>query len=1754
MPNVPKRKANGPAGGSASSGQGTSKKTGSIKATAPPSDSRLSQASYQQYHSLLPIIIYSDEEDEQPQKKPIKASLPLKTIVASKSKSDVSLVRLPSKQALPFEKRMPISLPSSPECAPIEQTRPIKTESVERNPGKCEQEMDREPPTAIPDESVQVKSEPVRAKPAKGIPQPSQGLPEPVLGQTTPQKRTMIMSTPPRPESKGSPFRTPNGKSRQSVSTIESLGLSPQDSVFWAKTPPSEALKKLELMNTGRSHEEEIASIVGRLYETSSAGTALRSMPRGPKDRIKDMLNTIRGSTAQSDQEPEEDMDRPDPASPTKDLVERHRLQLSSQKGLTRHHSAHELGGSARRRGRTARPLSNLSASNAPVWPVSPTQTRNDVLKMIEQINANMTGKADFMRTPPRRGLFSNDSIQSGLTPGRPERPSAADSIARTPIRDGISQTQPSPGDFDKFFTDFDMDDKDFEELTQLEHSSTFTPTVSTESTYVSSLSISSEATSCRTLINTLSLGENNMKEEPEDVEIGDRCDTVATVVANVDDSFSDDFGDLGDLGDDVFELDDEHEPTPYIETTKYKRYVVQDIQDDVLDSRWSGLCKVLIAHEHHLGIPVKIFLRDSWRDTRVSSGDAIHVIGARVYPKATQELMLENAQGLLIVKPDYLVPTTALAESFSCIRKPIIDTRARKPDESTIPLVHGTILHELFQQSLCNNDFSTEGMQTRIEDLIQTHLNDLCLVNETLETAREAFSQWISSCQEWARRYLRSTPSNEGIMEETVMGSRGETNLVCINKLLDIEENVWSPMFGIKGKIDASVQVVLKTVSHSGQIADASMQTLVVPFELKTGKKSNVLSHRAQTMLYTLLMRDRYDVDVQWGLLLYLKTGEFIRVPAPKDEIRTILMQRNDMAIHEQAKLTLPPMLQRKQQCSRCFSLSSCTVLHKLLEGGTTETAGMGTLFDEVTDHLNDTHAVFLSKWDRLLSLEQGDVTKFQSQIWSMLSADRQATGNCFSNLVLLENRPKPTGVQDLQTAVSERFAKHQYRFKIGTPFPSASQQSLSQTLRVGNSLLSSNINVGDPIVLSSEGQHYALAIGQVLDLSLSEVAVGLDRPLLGPPMKLDEYDVEKNQSYRGLIEFEGSALSSSSSAPDTREDHQSALSKNRVTFRIDKDEMAAGLNRARSNLVQLFRADKDGGDAKRRHLVVDLEAPKFMPVDDNHCDNLSLNDNQKNAIETVLSAMDYALILGMPGTGKTTTIAEIIHTLVKRGKTVLLTSYTHSAVDNVLLKLRREIKTVRLGNKDKVHRDIQKLVPDFSQPPLNSVQGIHFFYEQCQVVGTTCLGIGDPLFTEKRFDYCIVDEASQITLPACIGPIRYADVFVLVGDHNQLPPLVKNPEAKKEGFDISLFKMLSDAHPEAVVSLTYQYRMNKDVMHLSNTLVYDNKLQCANEEVANKVLEIPDMENFRKHCHSEALQDKKDSEQQQHELSSPLTHPQCPGHSKDSPCWLEQALDPRRSVIFIDTDHVPAHEVQVGNSTQNPTEALLIQQLTEALISGGIAEDDIGIISVLRAQLKILSRLMKSRPLLDIHTVDRYQGKDKECVVVSLVRSNAEQHVGELLKDWRRVNVAFTRAKRKLVVFGSRHTLQGSPIFSQFLELMEQQDWIMSLAPMMQYQHAHLLHRSPPHPPPHPQGQTPVISSPRGKSRRTQHHLLEDVVEDNKENVDNPAVALSADSCVNSAPQSLSQSSSQRKVFRAKASVALKGMPITQNILDSL
>lgn len=552
--------------------------------------------------------------------------------------------------------------------------------------------------------------------------------------------------------------------------------------------------------------------------------------------------------------------------------------------------------------------------------------------------------------------------------------------------------------------------------------------------------------------------------------------------------------------------------------------------------------------------------------------------------------------------------------------------------------------------------------------------------------------------------------------------------------------------------------------------------------------------------------------------------------------------------------------------------------------------------------------------------------------------------------------------------------------------------------------SLLLSHMSKYDPIVISIEGKKLAIARGFILDLTTDRVIIGLDHRL----EETDAMPIGTNLAIH-LTQF----VSTQSRTSPTSLTH----------YRIDKDELMAGMGKIRENLAQLFL---ENGNEKLRELIVDQRKPEF---DTSRIKALSgrfptahLNHEQVEVLTKVLSAKDYTLVRGMPGTGKTTTIAELIKTLITIGKTVLLTSYTHSAVDHILSKLvDSKIGMLRLGNTDKVSPALRRFTIDEFNP-CKSVEELESKLMSPPLVATTSLSIHHPLFKRRKFDYCIVDEAAQVTLPTCLGPLRYAGVFVLIGDHYQLPPLVRNPKAKEGGLELSLFKLLTEAHPDAVVSLTMQYRMNEDIMSLSNALIYDGRLRSADRSLSDLSLKIP------------------------MGIATDSFHYMDPRACPER-CWISDLMQPERNVVFANTDMLHAKESRIGNRLQNEAEARLTFQLVNAFIRGGIEASEIGVITPYRQQIKLLASLVRDFPNLEILTADKSQGRDKECIIMMMVRKNSEEEVGELLKDWRRINVCLTRAKKKLVIFGSKETLRHSKVLNDFLTLVDRKRWIYDL-----------------------------------------------------------------------------------------------------------
>lgn len=265
------------------------------------------------------------------------------------------------------------------------------------------------------------------------------------------------------------------------------------------------------------------------------------------------------------------------------------------------------------------------------------------------------------------------------------------------------------------------------------------------------------------------------------------------------------------------------------------------------------------------------------------------------------------------------------------------------------------------------------------------------------------------------------------------------------------------------------------------------------------------------------------------------------------------------------------------------------------------------------------------------------------------------------------------PDAARPVKDASSKgRIHRYTYRMvRSAVPLaPSSSLASAPSSSQANSatqqSLLSGQISVGDPVLVSAEPALLGLGRGFVLELTSTHITLGLDHCLTMLPGERST-DIEDARTPR-------SSMSSGSHG---------------TVFRIDRDELQSGMGRIRDNLAKLFYAR--GGDEKRRSLVVDLESPRFEK--DSALQSTSkrasrLNEDQLEAVNKVLTARDYALILGMPGTGKTTTIAEVIKALLARGKTILLTSYTHSAVDSILMKLEGvdESKILRLGNADRV------------------------------------------------------------------------------------------------------------------------------------------------------------------------------------------------------------------------------------------------------------------------------------------------------------------------------------------------------------------------------------------------------------------------------------------------------------------------------------
>ena len=776
-------------------------------------------------------------------------------------------------------------------------------------------------------------------------------------------------------------------------------------------------------------------------------------------------------------------------------------------------------------------------------------------------------------------------------------------------------------------------------------------------------------------------------------------------------------------------------------------------------------------------------------------------------------------------------------------------------------------------------------------------------------------------------------------------------------------------PELGMRGRLDLYWQ----------QTANESL------LELKTGGASSNLpksDHRKQVHGYQALLAVRQNSKLKKAeaKLLYSGTpgqASAFALHLTVRELQRINSTRNILIL---SRITgTPPAPPNAARCTKCSILHHCTRISGLLDWEPPQPdVKVTTPVDAPVNGSSpppppsSEDREFFAKYYQLLQLEGSVGEQELARLWKLSVAERVATGKAINNL-----RAQGPATIDrdgwTQTFLIENDEQNQ------------------SELREGDEILLSD---GDPI----KGE---VVTGTIMSISAQEVTVWT-RERIDSPRLLDSYDND-------IVHV-----------------------------------------RTLQNLLRWLNAEPH-----LRDLVAGRVRPRFIGTD--VARNPLLNKEQNEAIARALQMQDYLLIQGPPGTGKTRVIAEIVKRLAEQGQRVLLAAFTNQAVDNMLKSLLREDfqDFVRLGHERSVDaavtpyllkpliEDAYRTQPEgFAALESNEANIVHQLLQTVSVVASTTATWSSDRYSPQAlenqasvplgFDVAIIDEASQLTVPALLGALRFAKRFILVGDDKQLPPLVLSKEAGKQGLSESLFQFLGRLNDDymnkqwtapiisASVNLKTQYRMNRWICHFSSTVFYNREL-VADKSIANSRLENIDTLHLPRSVPEY--------------YRTLLTHEQL---------CISQAITPEYPLVFLDV----RGESDRGLLKTSDSEARAIRDVVAGLLARGIESRNIGIIAPYRAQVANIRRhLLSDAPerfwmrlttetLPTVDTVDRFQGGERLVIIMSFATTSEPQ--GErldFLTNPNRLNVALTRAQRKLILVGCVPVLERLKIFERLV-----------------------------------------------------------------------------------------------------------------------
>lgn len=1007
------------------------------------------------------------------------------------------------------------------------------------------------------------------------------------------------------------------------------------------------------------------------------------------------------------------------------------------------------------------------------------------------------------------------------------------------------------------------------------------------------------------------------------------------------------------------------------------------DINNDDKNTNTVSINKVDIEDEEENEDVYYIILKNKWSSIidYICIDQRVCIYGKLIETKSSLKIVevSESSDKLLfiIIEPEYILSPSSIKIGFPCLRKPIFTLSYKNNEAGCNYMAIGEILHSIFQRIIQNNDLMLDFDKLVKEEIERLKLTLLPLFS----SEKEIFNSIYDFKDRLDHLFQHFFFKKSKLFSFLPSFSNEKSKIDCIN---DVEKGFQSQILGSNGIADVivSIEEEVNPSSSSSSSEKKMIKKYKVPLEIKSGSQKN--DDYIQMVLYSIIINHIFDTNNNSGILLYLKKKQINKYNIRQSEIIDVLLIRNKVAYYlknfEEVYYFYNkglPDLAKKGDCQNCFVRQSCYINYISFEShhadydkNIHEREEMIILKSKLTKEYIEYYKYYLD----LINKEEAFQLKERNFFWSSHVKKRE----------FIENFSPSEG------------------YKV-YDILSISEGMKSMTFYLEDICLE---DVSDFESKSMTDMHY------VYDSERRELMKGLIVYRYRSSQKetvlvLNVLEIYISNDYKDYIKsvfFKG---------------NPKKTKKIRLYLKPFECYMNKNNKNLRNSLINLYSNDSLCSK------IIQMQAPDYEILQKNEIIHMinkakisfsSFNEQQKLVLIKFLLMKNYILIKGYPGTGKTLTIVNLIKLSLALNMKVLICSHTNQAVDNILLKLQLDgIEFIRVTNNINYidNRLRKEALIEISKSM--SFDDLKQKVETCKIFSSTVAGIISPLFNSMKFDICIIDEACQILEPYTVQALLKAEKFILCGDPYQLSPILKSSTEKI----IGLFERLENAHPYSCVTLKVQYRMNYEIMKLSNECVYQNEMKC---DLSNE---------------SRVLEYKEGKENK--EIQYDLYEKEYIKNNK----WILDAVDSNKPVIFLDYNRYLIEEsIGIKEKVSNFVEINIVSLVIKALIDLKYDLNQVTVITPYRSQeTRMRSKLNEQYGFDDVITIDKSQGIEKDIIIISFVKVDA---LSRILSDIQRINVAFTRAKRKLIIVGLFDILNQVSFLNEYMKIIQRNGWV--------------------------------------------------------------------------------------------------------------